>query len=205
MGRRATIALPSPMSLTLAVTTMKLPLLTILLLFLTLFSRGQHKNDTTITIKYIDSLKRELTDLKRRNNFLYWGLQEKANVYKIDTVFIRADSSILTFWLKDEKPLKRQFNILGKGNDLVKYTIHYYDNKGQIRYIENWYALKNDYFDAKLSSAERIEYDSSGRQTLSVKYLESVHRTIRTAYWYDLNGERKAKSIALKGDSMWDE
>lgn len=184
---------------------MKLPVLTILLLFMTLFSRGQHKGDTTVTIKYVDSLKQEIAGLKARNNFLYWSYQEKANVHKIDTVFIRADSSIITFWLKDGKPLKRQFNILSKDNSLVQYAIYYYDNKGQIRYIESWDALKDDYFDAKLSSAERIEYDSSGRQTLSLKYLQSVHRTIRTEYRYAPNGERIAKSIAVKGDATWNE
>ena len=162
---------------------MKLPLLTILFLLLTLFSKGQHKNDTTVTIKYVDSLKRVIADLKRRKNFLYWSYQEKTNVHKIDTVFLRADSSIITFLLQDGKPLKQQFNTLDKDNGLVHYTIHYLDNKGQVRYIENWDALKDDYFDAKLSSAERIGYDSSGRQTLSVKYLKSLHRTIRTEYW----------------------
>lgn len=189
----------------LAVSTMKLPVLIILLLLLALFSSGQNKDDTTVTIKYIDSLKREIASLKSRNNFLYWSYQEKVNVAKIDTVFIRADSSIINFSLKDGRPLKRQFNILGKDNNLVQYTIHYYDNKGQKRYIENWDAMKEDYFDAKLSSAERIEYDSSGRQTLSLKYLQSVHRTIRTEYNYDLKGERQVKSVAIKGDAVWDE
>ena len=197
------ILTPSPKPL--AVTTMKLPILIILLLLLALFSSGQHKDDTTVTIKYVDSLKQEIARLKSRNNFLYWSYQEKANVAKIDTVFIRADSSIITFSLKDGMPLKRQFNILGKDNDLVQYTIHYYDNKGQIRYIENWNALKEDYFDAKLSSAERIEYDSSGRQTLSLKYFQSVRRTIRTEFRYDLKGERQVKSVAIKGDAVWDE
>jgi hypothetical protein len=187
----------------LAVTTMKLSVLTISFLFLTLFSSGQQRNDTTVTIKYIDSLKRELADLKRRNNFLFWGFQEKAYVGKIDTVFIRADSSIITFSLKDGKPLKRQFSVLGKDNDLLKYTIHYYDNKGQVRYIENWNTLKDDNFDAKLESAERLQYDSLGRQTLNVKYLQSVRRTIRTEYSYDLKGERQAKTLIIKSDALW--
>jgi len=184
---------------------MKPSILTISFLFLTLFSSGQQRNDTTVTIKYIDSLKREIADLKGRNNFLYWSFQEKAYVHKIDTVFIRVDSSIITFSLKDGKPLKRQFNILGKDNDLLQYTIHYYDNKGQVRYIENWNTLKDDYFDSKLSSAERLQYDSLGRQTLSIKYLQSVRRTIRTEYWYDLKGERQAKTVIIKGDALWDE
>ena len=187
----------------LAVTTMKLSVLTISFLFLTLFSCGQQRNDTTVTIKYIDSLKRELADLKGRNNFLYWSFQEKTYVHKIDTVIIRADSSIITSSLKDGKPLKRQFNVLGKDNDLLQYTIHYYDNKGQVRYIENWNTLKDDYFDAKLSSAERLQYDSLGRQILSVKYLQSVRRTIRTEYSYDLNGERQAKTVIIKSDALW--
>jgi len=184
---------------------MRLSVLTISFLLLTLFSRGQHQNDTTVTIWYIDSLKRELADLKRRNNSLYWGYQEKVNVQKIDTVFIRTDSSIITFSFKDGRPLKRQFNILDKDNDLVQYTIHYYDNKERVRYIEIWNTLRDDYFDAKLSSAERIEYDSSGKQTLSVKYLQSVRRTTRTEYWYDQKGERQAKTVIIKSDALWDE
>ena len=184
---------------------MKLFVLTISFLFLTLFSSGQHKNDTIVTIKYIDSLKRELSDLKRRNNFLYWGLQEKANVHKIDTVFVRTDSSIITFSLKDGKPLKRQFNIFGKDNDLVHYAVHYYDNNGKVKYIENWDTLKDDYFEAKLSSAERIQYDSAARQTLSIKYLQSVRLTIRTKYWYDLKGVRQTNIIIIKSDALWDE
>ena len=123
----------------------------------------------------------------------------------IDTVFIRADSTIITFSLTDGRPLKRQFNVLNKDNEIVHYTIHYYDNKRQVRYIENWDTLKDDYFDAKLSSAERIKYDSSGRQTLRIKYLQSVHRTIRTEYQYDLNGKLQTKTLIIKSDALWDE
>ena len=184
---------------------MKPSVLIISFSFMTLFSIGQQKNDTIVTINYIDSLKREIADLKRRNNFLYWGFQEKTYVHKIDTVFIRADSSIITFSLKDGKPLKRQFNILGKDSDLLQYTIHYYDNKGLVRYAENGNTLKGDHFDAKLLSAERLQYDSLGRQTLSVKYLQSVRRTIRTDYWYDLKGERQTKTEIIKSDALWDE
>jgi len=184
---------------------MKFPVLTISFLFLTLFSKGQHKNDTTVTIKYVDSLKSEIADLKRRNNFLYWSYQEKANVHKIDTVFIRPDSSIITFSLHNGKPLKKQFNILNEENGLAHYRIHYYDDKGQVRYIEDWDVLKDNHFDAKLSSAERIWYDSSGRQTLSVKYLQSAHRTIRTEYWYEQNRQRHSKTVIIKSDALWEE
>lgn len=184
---------------------MKLSVLTISLLFVTLCSSGQHKSDTTVTKNYIDSLKRELADLKQRNNFLFWSYQEKTNVVKIDTVFIRPDSSVITFLLKDEIPLKRQFNILGRDKAIVQYTIHYYDKKGLARYIEHWDALIDNYFDAKLSSAERNQYDSLGRQTLNVKYLQSARRTIRNEYLYDQNGERQIKTTIIKGDALWDE
>ncbi|RZJ99902.1 MAG: hypothetical protein EOO46_21610 [Flavobacterium sp.] len=189
----------------LAVTTMRLSVLIITFLFATLNAIAQHKGDTSVPIWYIDSLKREIADLKRTNNFLYWGYQEKTSVDKIDTVFIRSDSSIITFSLKDGKPLKRQFNILSKDKELVQYTFHFYDSKGQVRYVENWDVLKNDYFDAKLTSAERIQYDSLGRPTLSIKYLQSVRRTIRIKYWYDKNGKRQVMPVAIKGDALWDE
>ena len=54
---------------------------------------------------YIDSLKCELANLKGRNNSMYWRFQEKANVTKIDTVFILPDSPIITYSLKEGKPL----------------------------------------------------------------------------------------------------
>lgn len=189
----------------LAVTTMKLFILTISLLFGALYASGQHISDTTVTKKYIDSLKRELAELKERNSFLYWAYQEKTNVSSIDTVFIRPDSSIITYSLKDGKPLKRQFNIIDKNNDLVRYTIYYYDSKQQVKYIEDWQTLKDDYFDGKLSSSERLDYDSLGRQTLSVKYLQSVRRTIRTAFRYDPNGKKQTKTDIIKSYALWDE
>ena len=184
---------------------MKLLIPTIFFFCVTLVSNGQAKNDTTVTTKYIDSLKREIADLKRRNNFLYWGYQEKAYVSKVDTSFIRSDSSVITFSLKDGNILKRQFSILDKNNDIVKYTVHYYDNKQQVRYIEDWQILKNDYFDGKLASAERLVYDSLGRQTLSVKYLQSARRTIRTTTWYDQDGQKQTKTEIIKSDGLWDE
>lgn len=184
---------------------MKLSVLTISFLFLAIFSSGQRKNDTTVTIKYVDSLKREIANLKGRNNFLYWGFQEKTYVHKIDTVFIRSDSSIITLSLKDGKPLKRQFNVLDKDNDIVQYTIHYYDSKQQVKYIEDWHTLQDEHFDAMLLSSERIEYDSVGRQILSVKYLQSARRTIRTAFWYDQNGIKQTKTDIIKSYALWDE
>lgn len=184
---------------------MKLFLLTISFLSPTLFCSGQHRNDTTVAMKYVDSLRREIADLKGRNNFLYWGFQEKAYVHKIDTVFIGSDSSIITFSLKDGKPLKRQFNVLDKDHDIVQYTIHNYDNKLQVKYIEKWYTLKDEHFGAMLLSSERIEYDSLGRQILSVKYLQSVRRTIRTVFWYDQNGIKQTKTDIIKSYALWDE
>ena len=184
---------------------MKLLILTISFFFVTLFSNGQIKGDTTVTIKYIDSLKREIADLKQKNNFLFWGYQEKANVFKVDTVFIRSDSSIITFSFKDGKILKRQFNILDKHNDIVQYTVHYYDSKQQVRYIEDWQTLKDYYFDGKLSSSERLEYDSLGRPTLSVKYLQSVRRTIRKTFYYDQSGTIQTKTDIIKNYALWDE
>ena len=184
---------------------MKLLVLTILFIFLTFFSYGQVKKDTTVTVKYIDSLKREIADLKQKNNSLYWGYQEKANVFKADTVFIRSDSSIITFSFNDGKILKRQFNILDKHNNIVQYTIHFYDSKQQVRYIENWQTLKDDYFDGMLSSSERLECDSLGRQTLSVKYLQSVRRTIRKTFYYDQSGATQTKTDIIKSYALWDE
>ena len=184
---------------------MKLFVLTISFLYVTLYSSGQYNTDTTVTKKYIDSLRRELSDLKEKNNFLYWAYQEKKNVLRIDTVFIRADSSIITFSLRDGKPLKRQFNILDKDKDLIRYAVHYYNNKEQVKYIENWRSMHDDRFDGRLESAERIEYDNSGRQTLRVKYLQSVRRTIRTNYLYDLNGEKQTTTEVIKSDALWDE
>jgi len=184
---------------------MKISVLTISLLFVTLYSSGQNKKDTTLSKKYIDSLKRELADLRQRNNFLYWGFQEKANVSKVDTVFIRSDSSIITYSLKDGNPLKRQFNVLDNGNGIVQYTIHYYDSKKQVKYIEDWQTINEENFDAKLSSSERFEYDSLGRQTLRVKYLQSVRRTIRKTFSYDQNGTRQTKTDIIKSYALWDE
>lgn len=184
---------------------MKLLLMTISFLLASLISSGQFKNDTTITIKYIDSLKKELANLKERNNFLYWSYREKVDVSKIDTVFIRLDSSIITFTLKDESPLKRQFNIFDKNKNLVRYTIYYYNNKQQIKFIEDWQAIKDDYFDVRLTSSERIEYDSLGRPSLSLKYLQSARRTIRKAFFYDQNGMMQTKSDIIKSYAMWDE
>ena len=184
---------------------MKLLVLTISFLLATLISSGQFKSDTTVTIKYIDSLKRQLADLKERNNFLYWGYREKVYVSKIDTVFIRLDSSIITFSLKDGSPLKRQFNIFDKNYDLVRYTIHYYNSKRQIKYIEDWQSMKDDDFDGRLSSSERIEYDSLGRPSLSLKYLQSARRTIRKAFFYDQNGMIQTKTDVIKSYALWDE
>lgn len=184
---------------------MKLLVLTISFYFVTFFSYGQVNNDTTVTIKYIDSLKRTIANLKERNNFLYWHYQEKANVYKVDTVFIRSDSSIITFTLKDGKLLKRQYNILDKQNDIIQYTIHYYDNKQQVTYIEDWQTLKDDFFEGKLSSSERLEYDSLGRPTLSIKYLQAVRRTIRKTFFYNQSGTIQTKTEIIKSYALWDE
>lgn len=189
----------------LAVTTMKLLVLTISFFFVTFYSFGQFNIDTTVTIKYIDSLKKTIADLKERNNFLYWHYQEKANVSKVDTIFIRSDSSIITFTLKDGNLLKRQFNILDKDNDIVQYTIYYYNNKKQVSYIEDWQTLKDECFDGRLSSAERLEYDSLGRQILSVKYLDSVRRTIRKTFHYDKSGAIETKTSIIKSYALWDE
>jgi hypothetical protein len=142
---------------------MKLVMFTISLLIVTLSLNGQTAKDTIVSISYIDSLKREVANLKERNNSMFWRFQEKANVTKIDTMFIRPDSSIITYSLKEGKPLKKQFNIHDKKGDIARYSNHYYNNKQQLKYIENWVNLKDDDFDAKLSSAERIEYDSLGR------------------------------------------
>jgi hypothetical protein len=171
----------------------------------TLYLSGQQKLDTTVTKNSIDSLKRELADLKQKNNFLFWSYQEKTNVSKIDTASIRSDSSIITFSLKDGNPLKRQFNTLDKSNNIVQYTIHYFNSKQQVKYIEDWQTLKDHDFDAKLSSSERIEYDSLGRQTLSVKYLQSVRRTIRTAFSYEQNGAKQTKTDIINSYALWDE
>jgi hypothetical protein len=189
----------------LAATIMKIPVLTISFLIVTLSLSGQIPNDTIVSIKYIDSLKRELASLKEKNNFLYWHYQEKVSVTKIDTLFICADSSIVTFLLQDGMPLKRQFNILDKDSSIVQYSIHYYNNKQHVRYIENWEALKDDNFDAKLSSAERIEYDSTGRQTLSVTYLQSTRRTVRRTFWYDQNGAKQSRVDVIKNYALWNE
>ncbi len=184
---------------------MKLLILTISFSFVALFSDGQVKSDTTVTIKYVDSLKREIADLKQRSNFLFWSYQEKANVSKVDTVLIRPDSSIITFYSKDGNILKRQFNVLDKDNDIVQYTIYYYNNKQQVSYIEDWQTLKDEYFDGRLSSAERLEYDSLGRQILSVKYLDSVRRTIRKTFHYDKSGAIETKTDIIKSYALWDE
>ena len=184
---------------------MKLLILILSSFFLTLVSNGQVKNDTTVTIKFIDSLKRQIADLKERNNFLYWGYQEKGYVSKVDTLLIRSDSSVITFSLKDGSILKRQFNVLDTSNDIIQYTVHYYDNKQRVRYIEDWQTLKDEYFDGKLISAERLEYDSLDRQKLSVKYLQSVRRTIRNITFYDRHGDKQNKTEIIKGDALWDE
>lgn len=172
---------------------------------MTCLSYGQVNSDTTVKINYIDSLKRTIADLKKRNNSLYWHYQEKANVSKIDTVVIRSDSSIINFTLKDGKLLKRQFNILDIHNDIVQYTIHFYDSKQRVKYIEDWQTLKDNFFDGKLSSSERLEYDSLGRPTLSIKYLQSVRRTIRKTFSYDRNGTIQTKTDIIKGYALWDE
>lgn len=184
---------------------MKLCIVTMVLLFLTFSSNGQYKSDTTVRRSYIDSLKRELADLKQTNNFLYWSYQEKIDVVKIDTVFIRPDSSVISYLRNDEMPLKRQFNILDRNKNIVQYTIHYYEKNGLVRYIEHWDVLRDGYFDGKLSSAERNHYDSLGREILNVKYLQSARRTIRNEYWYDQNGERRNKATIIEGDALWDE
>jgi len=184
---------------------MKLSVLTISFLILTLTLCGQTTKDTVVSIKYIDSLKREIANLKEKNNFLFWHYQEKANIAKIDTLYTRADSSIFTFFLQDGKPLKRQFNVLDKDNTIVQYSIHYYNNKGHLKYIENWQNLKDDNFGAKLSSAERIEYDILGRQTLSVTYFQSARRTIRKTFWYDNSGAKQSKVGIIKSYALWDE
>ena len=184
---------------------MKLSVLTISFLIGTLSLSGQNIQDTVVPIKYIDSLKIELANLKDRNNFLFWNYQEKVNVSKIDTVFIRADSSIITFSLKDGKILKRQFNLLGKDNNVILYSNYYYNNLQQVKYIQNWATMTDEFFTSRLLSAERLEYDSLGRQVLSITYLQSVHRTIRRNFWYDQNGTKQSKVEIIKSYALWNE
>lgn len=178
---------------------------TISFLLISKFLIGQSSNDTLVPVKLVDSLKREISKLKQTNNFLYWGYHEKVDVSKIDTVFLRSDSAIITYFLSNGGIFKKQFSLYDEENHITQYSIHYYDNKQNIRYIEKWDALKDEIFDARLSSAERIEYDRSGRQILSVTYLQSIRRTIRKTFRYDNNGVKNFTVDIIKSYALWDE
>ena len=108
--------------------------LSILITFLPHFLYGQSGNDTIIPKKYIDSLKKEIADLKDRNNSLYWRNRLKSDVIKTDTVFIRPDSAEITYYVKsylDESliPLMTKSVSNYTKNKVTDYIERYYDYK----------------------------------------------------------------------------
>jgi len=189
---------------------MKQFVLSISIFFFTQFLHGQTSNDTIISKKYIDSLKRKLADEKDRNNFLYWHYRLKSDVIKVDTVFIRSDSADITHYVKsylDENliPLMTKSVSNYTKNEVTDYIERYYHDKLQVRYIEYWYAIADDKFDAKLSRKERIEYDNLGRVILHATYLQSARRTITKTFWYDSLGTAHSSTATISGYAVWDE
>ena len=184
--------------------------LLILFTLLTQFLFGQTVNDTIVSKTYIDSLKKEIAELRDKNNGLYWRNRLKSDIVKIDTVFIRPDSVDIIHYVKsyiDESLIVlmiKSVSNFSKGK-VTDYIEHFYDYKKQLRYVEFWNAINDEKFVARLYKKERLEYDNSSRLKLHVTYLSSERRTITKTIWYDSLGNANSRTETKKGYSMWDE
>ena len=126
----------------------------------------------------MDSLKGQLSHQKERNNFLYWNYHLKTNVAKVDTAFIRPDSSVISYYLGNGKLLMQESAEYDNQNQKTFYIRRHYNEMERVVYVEHWVSINDSRFVAKMTKTERMEYDRLGRLILHVIYFANIAQHI---------------------------
>jgi hypothetical protein len=180
---------------------------------------GPSHKDTTISKRTLDSLKSELWQKSETINRIGWAYRLKVDSHKVDTVFLRPDSLVVTYWTKEKKHLYQESINLRKGSfkkDFCKGLIvkRFFNRQGQGVYIERWDGLCYDetdkekdeiYFDSRLRQIERVIYNNAGQIIRRMSHEYQSYRsemTLQFVYLYD-NGIERQTVQRVDKNSFW--
>jgi hypothetical protein len=143
--------------------------------------------------------------LKDQKNSLYWSNQRAKFVKKVDTIFVRPDSAIASYYLSDGKLLMQESIEFDSQKSRTAYIERYYNDNQHVVYAEHWFVMNAGLFDGKLEKKERWEYDKLGRPILQVTYYSGmIGWTERRYYSYDDYGNANITLKKFKSWVFWD-
>jgi hypothetical protein len=175
---------------------------------------AQAGRDTTVSKSLLDSLHYriyQLTDSTRRLSYYNHVL---ANVFRIDTIKSRFDSTTLNYYSKSGQLLKRVILERFKRADCISLEkAEYFNRRQESEFIEYWEhtcltdeeKASKELFEKVHYTYERLEYDTMGRVSALVYCRpEMLGKFMRLEYAYDENGKRE---IVNKGTviDFWNE
>ena len=183
------------------------------ILFLSaLTMQGQNRSDTTIPKRMLDSLITAHNNLKgayKKQGYFY--RLQMADV-KIDTTDYGQDSTtVMCFWAKGKKLLKRKIQYKSKGC-VRRETEQIYNDRELLEYAETWQLScgvpQNTDPDIKVFSGlqtelERFEYDSLGRVTLRVWWYYTLGGARHYYYSYNDKKVQTVKFANLGQNEFW--
>jgi hypothetical protein len=186
------------------------PTITFIFSLFLVVSYRQKYNDTTISIRTLDSLISETNNLKKALKKQEYRYRLQTETFKVDTINTGQDSTFINLRTKDGTLLKR-IRQLKKGDCVIWEMEEFFNKTGLLEYAESenlscGTPKNNDpdikIFNGMVTEMERFEYDSLGRVILRVWWYYSIG-TRRYSYSYDDKNHKITKMTYIQNNEFW--
>jgi hypothetical protein len=176
------------------------PILIFTFLIFSTSTFAQAGNDTTVSKNLLDSLHYRISQLKDSTRRLFYYNHVLLNVFRVDTIKSRLDSTTVNFYSKSDKLLKRVVLEKFKRTDCISLEkAQYFNRQQQVEFVEYWEhtcltdeeKTSKKLFEKVHYTFERLEYDAAGRLSAMVYCRpEMLGKFTRLEYAYDEKGMR---------------